>query len=340
MKSKKSPSRRTLLVVLQIAVSAALLAYLLSQADITRLLRLWGGISQPFLWLAIALQLGGVLISALKWWLLLRAAGQPVPYAWTVRTYLVGQFFSNFLPTQIGGDAVRVYALSRRIGRPAIAIASVFVERITGFLALTLIGGVALAASAGRFGGAPQLLLGLAGCILVAAAGLAVAFLAPWIVRWLTRLRLPDVLGWRAKLGSFGESLAIYYAFPSTLALVIGLAFGYQFSWMLVNYAVARALALDVPLAFVALMVPISDIVGLVPIFFNSLGAREGTYVLLLGLLGVPSESALAASFVIFAVRLVASLLGGVLYLFGGVEQLRQGQGDLASAAAAETSDE
>ena len=41
--------------------------------------------------------------------------------------------------------------------------------------------GAALAASAGRFAGAPQLLLALAGCILVAAAGLAVAVLpVPW----------------------------------------------------------------------------------------------------------------------------------------------------------------
>ncbi|HEX9374418.1 MAG TPA: lysylphosphatidylglycerol synthase transmembrane domain-containing protein [Roseiflexaceae bacterium] len=319
----RTNTRRKILVAVQILVSAGLLIYLLGQVDLAKLLSTWGGLRQPFLWLALALQLGGVLISSLKWWLLLRAAGQPVPYGWTVRTYLVGQFFSNFLPTQIGGDAVRMYALSRRIGRPAIAIASVFVERITGFLALTAIASVALAASAGRFAGARQVLLAVVGCILVAAAGLVVAFLAPWIVRRLARLNLPDALGWRGKLRSFADSLAIYYAYPRTLALVIALAFGYQLSWILVNYAVAQALALEIPLAFVALMVPVSDIVGLVPIFFNSLGAREGTYVLLLGLLGLPAESALAISFVIFGVRLVVSALGGVLYALGGVGQLR-----------------
>jgi len=45
--------------------------------------------------------------------------------------------------------------------------------------------------------------------------------------------------------------------------------------------------------------------------------------VLLLGLLGLPAESALAISFVIFGVRLVVSALGGVLYALGGVGQLR-----------------
>jgi len=324
--------RRTLLVLLQLLVSAALLFFLLRQIDLAKLIAIWGGLRQPFLWLALALQLGGVLISALKWWLLLRASGQPTPYFWAVRIYLIGQFFSNFLPTQIGGDAVRVYYLTRRIGRPATAIASVFVERITGFLALTLIGAAALSFSVDRLSSAPELRLGLIGCLLVAAAGLLVAFVAPWGARWLTRAKLPDVLAWQRRLQSFAESLGMYYAYPRTLALVIGLAFGYQLSWIATNYAVASALGLAVPLAFVAFMVPISDIVGLVPIFFNSLGAREGTFVLLLGLLGVPAESALAAAFLIFAVRLVVSLFGGLLYMLGGVEHLRRNpNGDLAA---------
>src|SRR5690242_17547174 len=95
--------RRTLFVLLQLFVGAALLFFLLRQIDLAKLIAIWGELRQPFLWLAIALQLGGVLISALKWWLLLRASGQPAPYLWAVRIYLIGQFFSNFLPTQIGG---------------------------------------------------------------------------------------------------------------------------------------------------------------------------------------------------------------------------------------------
>jgi uncharacterized protein (TIRG00374 family) len=334
----KKPPRRTLLVITQICISAVLLFFLLRRIDLAKLIAIWGDLRQPFLWLALVLQLGGVLISALKWWLLLRASSQPTPYLWTVRIYLIGQFFSNFLPTQIGGDAVRVYYLTRRIGRPAIAIASVFVERITGFLALTLIGAVALGFSTNRLNNAPQLLLGVIGCLLVAAGGLVVALAAPWGVRWLTRIKLPNVLAWQRRLRSFAESLVIYYAYPRTLALVIALAFGYQLSWIATNYAATSALGLAVPLAFVGFMVPISDIVGLVPIFFNSLGAREGTFVVLLGLLGVPAESALAAAFLIFAVRLVVSLLGGVLYMFGGVEHLRRSQsGDFAAPGVEES---
>ena len=112
-------------------------------------------------------------ISALKWWLLLRAAEQPVAYLWTVRTYLVGQFFSNFLPTSIGGDAVRVFRLNQLVGRLGLAIASVFVERITGFLALTIIGWVALGLNFDRFGDNWQLRWAMIWGLLAASGGLA-----------------------------------------------------------------------------------------------------------------------------------------------------------------------
>src|SRR5262249_46041916 len=56
-------------------------------------------------------------------------------------------------------------------------------------------------------------------------------------------------------------------------------------------------------------------IVGLIPIFFNNLGAREGIYTLLLGLLGLPAAQALALALLVFGARLVVSLLGGVVLL-------------------------
>ena len=88
--SSSKENRRKLLVVVRVAVSAALLGYVLLKADLSSFVARWPGISQPLLALALVLQLAGVFISSLKWWLLLRAADQPVAYLWTVRTYLVG----------------------------------------------------------------------------------------------------------------------------------------------------------------------------------------------------------------------------------------------------------
>jgi uncharacterized membrane protein YbhN (UPF0104 family) len=317
-------NRRRLLVLVRIVVSAALLGYVLLKADLPSFMQRWPGISQPLLALALALQLAGVLISSLKWWLLLRAADQPVGYFWCVRTYLVGQFFSNFLPTSIGGDAVRVYRLSRRAGQLGLAIASVFVERITGFLALTIIGWVALGLNFGRFGDNWQLRWAVIWGLLAASGGLLAALSAPWSAGLLSRLPLPNVADWRGKLRGMADSLAQFYAGAGALTLVMLLAFGYHISWIGVTIAAAEALSMDAPWSFTALMVPISDIVGLIPIFFNNLGAREGIYTLLLGQLGFPAAQALALALLVFGSRLLVSLLGGVVLLLENVVESRR----------------
>jgi uncharacterized membrane protein YbhN (UPF0104 family) len=317
--TSQKANRRKLLVLVRLVVSAALLGYVLLQADLPSFLERWPGISQPLLALALLLQLVGVFISSLKWWLLLRAAGQPVGYLWAVRTYLVGQFFSNFLPTSIGGDAVRVFRLNRRVGQLGLAIASVFVERITGFLALTIIGWAALALNVGRFGENQQLLWSMILGLLAASGGLLIALSAPWTAALLSRLPLPNVADWRGKLRGMAESLARFYQDRGRLALVMLLAFGYQLSWIAVTVAAAQALHMDVPWSFIGLMVPISDIVGLIPIFFNNLGAREGIYTLLLGMLGLAAAEALALALLVFGTRLLVSLCGGAVLVIESV---------------------
>ncbi len=315
----KQQARQKVWITVRIIVSLALLTYLLAQVDPDTLIEAWRNIFIPFLLLAVVLQIFGVAISALKWWLLLRGCGQHVPYLWAVRAYFIGQFFNNFLPTMIGGDAVRVYQLNLRINRPSLAISSVFVERLTGFLALTLIAATSLVLSVEFLKGSPELLLGATWCILIASGGVLLALFASPIAGLLARLRLPNVLNWRGKLQSMSESLAAYYAHRQALALVIVLSFAYQFIWIASNYVLAHALNMDVPFTFMTLMVPISDIIGLVPIFLNNLGAREGTFVIMLGQLGIATELAISLSFLVFVVRMSVSLIGGVLYLLGGL---------------------
>jgi hypothetical protein len=66
------------------------------------------------------------------------------------------------------------------------------------------------------------------------------------------------------------------------------------------------------------LMVPLTDIVGLAPIFFNNLGARDLVFTLYLRQVGIPDATALALAFTAFTVRLAVSSLGGLVLLLGG----------------------
>ncbi len=315
----KKSGQRTLIVIVRVLVSAGVLVYLLTQIQLRDMVELSRTISLPFLLMALMLQCGGVLISALKWWLLLRSDQQFVRYGWTIQTYLIGHFFNNFLPTMIGGDTVRIYQLARHIGQVPPAFASVFVERLMGFLALTMTAWGAIALNFGLLANTPALLWSVIWCALFATGGLLLVFGAPIVVRILIWLDLPNWLDWRGRLHEVTRSLSGYTAHPRMLGAVIFLSFGYHLTWITSHSVLAMALGLRVSYELIALMVPVSDIVGLIPVFFNGLGAREGTYVLLLGQQNIPAASAIALALLIFIVRLVLSLVGGGLYLLSGL---------------------
>src|SRR5688572_29690661 len=146
---------RSLSLPLRILVSGGLLVYLVWRSDPAKIWQSWQQAHLELIVLALALQFLGVALSAAKWWVLLRARGQRQPFTWLLGAYLAGQFANNFLPTAVGGDALRIAQLGRRIGSYSEASASVFVERLTGFLALSLLATLALLASYSQIIGAP-----------------------------------------------------------------------------------------------------------------------------------------------------------------------------------------
>ena len=71
--------------------------------------------------------------------MVLSGMGVAVPYGDVLKQYLVGLFFSNLMPSAVGGDAVKVYYLGRHIGYME-AGASVMVDRFLGFFWLSVLG--------------------------------------------------------------------------------------------------------------------------------------------------------------------------------------------------------
>src|SRR5262249_31118952 len=92
-----------------------------------------------------ALHIIGLLISAYRWQLLLSAVDVEAPLWPLLRSYLIGGFFNNFLPTRVGGDVYRMIDSKKYSGTLLRPFAVIIVERITGIYGLLLIGVAALA---------------------------------------------------------------------------------------------------------------------------------------------------------------------------------------------------
>lgn len=310
-------TRRAVLWPLKIVVSVTLLYVLLARVDLGRLWETARTASVPWLVAAVALYGLTVVVSAWRWDLLLRAQQVRVGFGGLLNSFLVATFFNNFLPSNIGGDVVRIRDTSRPAGSKTLAATVVLVDRGVGLMGLVFVaacgtsGAARLSDEMGPLG--PGLLwtvlagaIALTGLVL-SRPGSVGTVLTPlrtihqdWVGERITRLT--------DALGRFGRS-------PGALVRCLAGAVVVQAVIVLFYSAIARALAVPVPLAHLAIVVPISFVVQMLPISVNGFGVREATFGFYFTRLGLPLESALALSFIGAALIMVFSTSGAIAYL-------------------------
>lgn len=133
------PSRNALLLRTAGTILAlALLIYLLSQQGWDEILAALRQISVTHLLLAFGLMIISRLAAVGRWHILLVSSGLEITYWQSLRITFAGFFASNFLPTTIGGDVVRLAGAVQQRLDPAIAAASLVVDRLVGLAGMLL----------------------------------------------------------------------------------------------------------------------------------------------------------------------------------------------------------
>jgi len=280
---------------LKVAVSTALLGWILhtiaERDGLAELSARMGSLVWPWIAAAVLLQLGAVVLGVHRWRLLLEAQGLTVPTPLLFRSYLVGRFVGAFTPSTTGLDVYRAVDIGRRTGDAVRSAGAIVLEKLVGLVGLSLLTFALLPAGASRFYGA-------AGLAAAAAMGLT----ATLGLRFLRAPRVPAFVAARLPAGlreRLDRATALLTTRPlgrGTLASVLGLSLlSHLFTTAVF---VATGLALHVAVTPLDLLVVGNAIViaTLVPISVGGVGVREGTAVLLLGLLGVdPTDATLLA---------------------------------------------
>lgn len=293
------------------AVSAALLIFLFQTVGLSHFLETLAKASVPWLVCGLLLVVAALVISAYKWQGLLTVQRVQVPLPKLFTSYLVGLFFNNFLPTNIGGDVVRIADIGRYSGKMREAAASVVGERIlAGFaLGLTAIVGLVFSYEVSRgFTGAVVGLLVLFGVVIT-------VFANPQIRQYVSnRIRIPNAFSLRRRVAGIGRSLGDCFGDKGIVAWVLLLSLAFHCTVILVNYAIFLALGVDVSLVQCFLVVPIIMALQMLPISVNGLGVREGAYIYFFGWMGVDAATAIAGSLLFWALVTLISLFGGLIF--------------------------
>lgn len=263
---------------------------------------------------AVALYILGQFGSSYRWYLLLRPVGLIVPYRRLVGFYFIGMFFNIFLPTIVGGDAVKAVLLARETREPIRATTAVFMERDSGLFALLTVAMVAAwsAPPVELFGfGLPVLTLVLFG--LFVGVNLLI-FTAP-AYRMADRLvAITPLARLRPRASSLHEAILPYTRNWRSVAGAIGISFVFQCIVIVVVFLNARALGQSFPMSAIAVFVPLISLAGMIPVSINGLGVRDALYLVLFGRLGATSDVALSLALLYFGVTVFASLPGGFIY--------------------------
>ena len=311
-------------VAVKAIVSVVLLAVLFARVDLARLWAVAKNASVVWLAAGLLLYLVMVLVSAWRWGLLLRAQRILIGHGRLASSFLVATFFNNFLPSNIGGDVIRVADTAPAAGSKTLATTIVLIDRGIGLLGLVLI--AALGATAGtRFGPDSAVAPGLLWAGFGVAAMLATpALLMPQgFMRILQPLRVIHPTWVDERLGRMTAALARFRETPLALAGCFAGALIVQAVIVAFYVAIAHSMHIPVGVPELSVIVPMTLIVQMLPISMNGFGVREATFGFYFSRLGLPLESALLVSFVGAALVMLFSLSGGLLYLM----RVRQAHG-------------
>lgn len=312
---RPSRARSLALSAIKAAVSIGLLVLLFSRVDLAKLWSVARQASLAWLAAALALYLVMVLASVLRWSILLRAQQVRLSYSFLTQSFLVATFFNNFLPSNIGGDVVRITDTAKAAGSKTLATTVVLIDRGLGLLGLAL-----MAATGATL--VQRMAVGPVGPgMLWAGFGLGAMIATPALLmpetvgRLLQPLRVFHKDWVDTRIERLTDALTRFKETPAALAACFAAAVAVQGILVAFYLAIARSMNIPIGFAELAVIAPVSFIVQMVPLSVNGFGVREATFGFYFTRLGLPLESALLVSFVGAALVMLFSLSGGVAYL-------------------------
>lgn len=292
---------------LRLTITVALLGLMFTWVDLSAIqlgspVRVASGVA-----VAVVLLVVNQGVTALRWSVIL--GDDMLSLGYLTRLNMVGIFFSTFLPTSVGGDAVRAWAVAREVRESGLGVSSVVVDRFMGLVALVLylIAGVFLAS---------EMVTGLTEQISLA--------LPSWLVWALGIICIPLAIILARKtrfslwLRQSVDHIDEFRRSATRMLWTLILSMVVQGIYIAVYIVLARAVGFDLPVLTFLVTVPVVSLGALLPITLSGVGVREGLWILLLARFNMDAATVAAFSLLYFVAFAATGGIGGVIYLWRG----------------------
>lgn len=304
-------SKKWLAVALKFLVLGFLFWFLSRGIDFADAGRRMSEIDPLMLAGAAVVMLVQICVGGQRWRVVLSAIGAELGYFKATQLFYIGVFFSQALPSSVGGDAVRMFKVYKLGMDLRNAINGVLLERAVTVVALVVLIDVTHQWFLPRVDAATAaamlstVVLVTAGC----AGGLAFLMFLDRLPEGLRRWRV--VRGF----GNLGIDARKVFLVPGHLLWVMFWGVLTHINMALIVLILALGLGLNVTLLDCLTLVPPVMLIMTIPISIGGWGVRETAMVTLFGLIGVPGEGALALSVIFGLIGITVAIPGGLVWL-------------------------
>jgi len=304
-------ARRFILIILKIAITSGLAWYLFNEIDLEQSALYLASFNVEWGIFALFILFLLFFIGTTRWLIYLRALRIPLQIGPAFHIYLISQFFGQALPAGVGGDAVRIWLLTKHGTTLGPSASSVILERLTGLLGMLILITTLLPLTfnyvtdhEARIGIGLILVI----CIVVISIIIGLSFVPNLINKSLNYALL-------SKLAQAAQEARKTGLMLKTGLMVTMLSITMHLLAVFAVYLLARGINVDLSLSASLALVPVVILMSTMPISLAGWGVREGTMVVALQYANIEPSKSLALS-ILFGLSLLAvSSLGGLLWL-------------------------
>ena len=327
---QKKKNKGWLTTALRFGVTILLFAFLFKNLDITKLGATFLHINPSIALVGLVVGIYTLVVSAYQWQALLNAEKIPLDLTKLINLYMVGIAFNHFLPTSMGGDAVKIYYVGRESSNMPGSASAAVMSRITGFFGMLLVAYPTLLIFHKQFTQQVVLLLLLLSLVVLVLvtgtfvfAGLFSRFAQVKKIQVAIESRLPSFIRKRLNIGGIIEKAidignTLIMSAKKPRSMVIATLFGVMFHIVacLNYYSYGLALHIDIPFYFYLVAIPLVSLIGFLPISIGGFGLREGALIFVFATAHVAATTTLTLAFIMDVQMLFFAAIGGFMYLF------------------------
>ena len=299
-------------------VSLMLIFFIIKNIDISAIYFLLINANLNIYYVVILLYLSGIFMKSIRWkFFLLTQKITNISIFSLFKLNMIGLVWNSILPTNIGGDAVRIYKVMQK--NPEIkhrVVISTVTDRVVSISALFSL----LLLSLPFNGFIDEKVRLMFFMVFISTMILVFVFFRMDYSDVLIR-RFFEIIGQKKWYSMFEESKSKLYANPRILF------FGFIFSMFIHivsifnNYLMFKVIGVSVPFIFLFSVILFVNVILLIPVSLGGIGLREMSFIIILSVVGVSSSQVVSYSILGYCNILFLIVVQIVFLIFGSIKR-------------------